>query len=216
MVATFLVTGSASGMGQAAAERLRSSGHRVIGVDVKDADVVADLSTDTGRAVAAAAVVEQCGGVLDGAVLAAGLGPIAGRDRLIVQVNYFGVVTLLTALQPALARSGRAKVVVVSSNSTTTTPAVPRRAVRALLDGDAERALRAVRWFGKRSSPMIYAASKIAELSGSRVLRTSCPERPINGEHCDTLGGRVRIPFQGFTAPLRRLRAPPFYSGVLR
>src|SRR6478735_542079 len=162
MVATFLVTGSASGMGQAAAERLRSSGHRVIGVDVKDADVVADLSTDTGRAVAAAAVVEQCGGVLDGAVLAAGLGPIAGRDRLIVQVNYFGVVTLLTALQPALARSGRAKVVVVSSNSTTTTPAVPRRAVRALLDGDAERALRAVRWFGKRSSPMIYAASKIA------------------------------------------------------
>jgi NAD(P)-dependent dehydrogenase (short-subunit alcohol dehydrogenase family) len=162
MVATFLVTGSASGMGQAAAERIRSSGHRVIGVDIKDADVVADLSTDTGRAIAVEAVLERCGGVLDGAVLAAGLGPIAGRDRMIAQINYFGVVNLLTALRPAFARSGRAKIVVVSSNSTTTTPAVPRRAVRALLDGDPEKALRAVRWFGKRSSPMIYAASKIA------------------------------------------------------
>lgn len=157
-----MVTGAASGMGREAAERLRVSGHVVIGVDLRDADVVADLSTDTGRAIAADAVLERSGGVLDGAVLAAGLGPISGRDRMIAQVNYFGVVDLLTALRPAFARSGRAKIVVVSSNSTTTTPAVPRRAVRALLDGDADKALSAVRWFGKRSAPMIYAASKIA------------------------------------------------------
>ncbi len=159
---TYLVTGSASGMGHAAAERLRAAGHSVIGVDIKDADVMADLATAAGRSAAAEAVLARCAGVLDGAVLAAGLGPIPGRDRLIAQVNYFGVVDLLTALRPAFARSGRAKVVVVSSNSTTTTPLVPRRAVRALLDGDAEKALGAVRLFGKRSAPMIYAASKIA------------------------------------------------------
>ncbi len=161
-VGTYVVTGSASGMGQATAERLRAAGHRVIGVDIKDADVVADLSTDAGRAAAAESVLQHCSGVLDGAVLAAGLGPLPGRDRLIAQVNYFGVVDLLEALRVALARSGRAKVVVVASNSTTTTPAVPRRAVRALLNGDVEAALRAVRWFGKRSAPMTYAASKIA------------------------------------------------------
>ncbi|WBP94602.1 SDR family oxidoreductase [Mycolicibacterium neoaurum] len=158
----FVVTGSASGMGQAAADRLRAGGHSVIGVDLRDADVIADLSTEAGRRAAVGAVLELCDGVLDGAVLAAGLGPVPGRDRLIAEVNYFGVVNLLAALRPALARAERAKIVVVSSNSTTTVPLVPRRAVRALLNGDSENALRAVRIFGNRSAPMIYAASKIA------------------------------------------------------
>lgn len=159
---TYVVSGSASGMGNAAAEKLRAAGHVVIGVDIRDADVLADLSTSTGRLAAVDGVLQRCDGVLDGAVLAAGLGPIPGRDRLIAQVNYFGVVDLLTALRPAFARAERAKIVVVSSNSTTTVPLVPRRAVWALLNGDAERALRAVRMFGNRSAPMIYAASKIA------------------------------------------------------
>ncbi|MGK2853144.1 MAG: SDR family oxidoreductase [Microbacteriaceae bacterium] len=170
---TYVVTGSASGMGRAAAERLRAAGHRVIGIDIKDpddtddtdindADVRADLSTAAGRRAATDAVLQRCDGVLDGAVLAAGLGPIPGRDRLIAQVNYFGVVDVLTALRTAFANAGHAKVVVVASNSTTTTPAVPRRAVRALLAGEPEKALRAVRWFGKRSSALTYAASKIA------------------------------------------------------
>ncbi|VEG54953.1 NAD-dependent epimerase/dehydratase [Mycolicibacterium aurum] len=159
---TYVVSGSASGMGRAVAERLVAAGHSVIGVDIKDADVVADLSTAAARHAAADAVLDRCGGVLDGAVLAAGLGPIPGRDDTIVQVNYFGVVDLLIALRPALARAGAAKVVVVASNSTTVTPAVPRRAVRALLNGDPAKALRAVRWFGKRSAPMSYAATKIA------------------------------------------------------
>ncbi|TQK27283.1 SDR family oxidoreductase [Arthrobacter sp. SLBN-53] len=159
---TYVVTGSASGMGRAAAERLHAAGHSVIGVDLRNAEVIADLSTDAGRATAVQRVLQLCEGVLDGAVLAAGLGPIPGRDRLIAEVNYFGVTDLLTALLPAFARAERAKIVVVSSNSTTVTPLVPRRAVRALLDGDIERAMRAVRMFGGRSAPMIYAASKIA------------------------------------------------------
>lgn len=159
---TYVVTGSASGMGRATAERLRLAGHSVIGVDIKDAEVTTDLSTAAGRSTAGEAVLQRCSGALDGAVLAAGLGPIPGRDHLIAQVNFFGVVDLLTVLRPALARTGKAKVVVVASNSTTVTPLVPRRAIRALLAGDPDKAVRAVRWFGKRSAPMIYAASKIA------------------------------------------------------
>ncbi|MGB5795524.1 MAG: NAD-dependent epimerase [Mycolicibacter algericus] len=142
---TYVVTGSASGMGRAATEKFRATGHTVIGIDLKSADVIADLSTAEGRRTAAATALAACDGVLDGAVLAAGLGPIAGRQRLIAQVNYFGVVELLMALRPALARADRAKVVVIGSNSTTTTPLVPQRAIRALLAGDADRALRAVR-----------------------------------------------------------------------
>jgi NAD(P)-dependent dehydrogenase (short-subunit alcohol dehydrogenase family) len=159
---TYVVTGSASGMGYAAAERLRAAGHSVIGVDIKEADVVADLSTAAGRHAAAEAVLTASSGVLDGAVLAAGLGPVPGRERQIAQVNYFGVVDLLGAWRPAFARVDRAKVVVIASNSTTTTPAVPKRAVRAFLAGDTDKAVRSVRFHGRGAPPMIYAASKIA------------------------------------------------------
>lgn len=159
---TYAVTGSASGMGQAVVAKLTALGHSVITVDVKDADVVADLSTFAGRRNAADAVLDRCSGSLNGAVLAAGLGPTPGAERMITEVNYFGVVDLLEAWRPALSRTDRAKVVVFSSNSTTTVPAVPGRAIRALLDGDAEKALRAYRVFGRFAPPMAYAASKIA------------------------------------------------------
>ena len=151
-------------MGKAVADKLRAEGHTVIGVDIKEADVVADLSTPAGRRTAADAVLAASAGHLDGAVLAAGLGPTPGaeRPRLITQVNYFGVVELLQAWRPALAAADRAKVVVFSSNSTTTVPAVPNRAVRALLAGEPEKALRALRFFGRNAPTMAYAASKIA------------------------------------------------------
>lgn len=159
---TYAVTGSASGMGGAVARKLREGGNTVIGVDIKDADIVADLSTPSGRRGAAADVLAACAGRLDGAVLAAGLGPIPGAERLITEVNYFGVVELLQAWQPALACAERAKVVVFASNSTTTVPAVPGRAIKALLAGDADKALRAYKMFGRYAPPMAYAASKIA------------------------------------------------------
>src|SRR6185312_8349523 len=161
---TYAITGSASGMGRQTAQRLRDDGHSVIGVDIKDADIVADLSTPHGRREAAEGVLAASSGKLDGAVLAAGLGPSPGRDRprQIAQVNYFGVVELLVAWRPALAAAQIAKVVVVASNSSTTVPAVPRRAVRALLAHDGDKALRSVRLFGKAAPVMMYAASKIA------------------------------------------------------
>ncbi|MGN0064137.1 MAG: SDR family oxidoreductase [Nocardioides sp.] len=161
---TYVVTGSASGMGQAVVRRLRDQGHRVVGVDQRDADVVADLSTADGRRHAVEAVLELSSGVLDGAVMAAGVGPTPGKDRplLIGRINVLGVVELLTAWRPALAASGHAKVVVFSSNSTTTTPLVPRPVVNAMLAGDVERAARILSFFGKAAPSFAYAASKIA------------------------------------------------------
>lgn len=159
---TYAVTGSASGMGRAVVAKLGALGHTVITVDIKDADVVADLSTPAGRRAAADAVLARSAGSLDGAVLAAGLGPTPGAERLITEVNYFGVVDLLDAWRPVLAAADRAKVVVFSSNSTTTVPAVPSRAIDALLAGDADKACKAYRFFGRLAPPMAYAASKIA------------------------------------------------------
>jgi NAD(P)-dependent dehydrogenase (short-subunit alcohol dehydrogenase family) len=160
----YAVTGCASGMGRQTAQRLRDEGHEVVGVDIRDADVVADLSTPHGRREAAEGVLLASSGKMDGAVLAAGLGPGRGRDRArrIAQVNYLGVVELLGAWRPALAAAQNAKAVVVASNSSTTVPAVPRRVVRALLAHDADKAVRRVKLFGSAAPVMMYAASKIA------------------------------------------------------
>ncbi|KMO66885.1 SDR family oxidoreductase [Mycolicibacterium chlorophenolicum] len=160
----YAVTGSASGMGLETAVRLRAAGHTVIGVDLDNADVVADLSTAAGRRAAADGVLAASGARLNGAVLAAGVGPGPGPARLrsIAQVNVYGVVDLLDAWRPALVATGHAKVVVFGSNSATTTPLVPGRAVRALLASDPDKAVRSVRHFGRNASALLYAASKIA------------------------------------------------------
>lgn len=160
----YVVTGAASGMGRAAAQKLRERGHTVVGVDLRDVQVVADLSTPAGRRTAIDGVLAQVDGHLDGAILAAGVGPAPGADRprVIFEVNYRGVVDLLDGWRSALARADEAKVVVFGSNSTTTTPLVPRRAIRALLAGDTEKALRALRIFGRNAPSIAYGTSKIA------------------------------------------------------
>ncbi|BCB75212.1 SDR family oxidoreductase [Phytohabitans flavus] len=167
---SYAVTGSASGIGAAVAGRLRAAGHCVIGVDLHDADIVADLGTPEGRSAAAAAVLERSGGLLDGAVLAAGIGPTPGPDRprKIAQINHLGTVELLTALRPALAASGDSRAVVFGSNSATVTPGVPRWVVRALRAGHIDRAVRTLRLFGPVAPNIAYAASKIAVTDWAR------------------------------------------------
>ncbi|MEU1953531.1 SDR family oxidoreductase [Nocardia rhamnosiphila] len=160
----YVVTGSASGMGRAVVEKLRQRGHTVVGIDQRDADIVADLSTPQGRRAAIEGTLAAVDGHLDGAVLAAGVGPAPGaeRPRLIYEVNYRGVVELLDGWRPALAAAGEAKVVVFGSNATTTTPAVPARAIRALLAGDVGKAVQTVRIFGRAAPAIAYGTSKIA------------------------------------------------------
>lgn len=207
---TYVVTGSASGMGAAVAARLRGAGSRVIGVDLRDADVVADLSTASGRQQAAAAVVEAAGGRIDGAVCAAGLGPRPGLERTIVEVNYCGVTDLLEGLRPALARSGSAKVVVIGSNSTTTTPMVPRRAVDALLAGDLDRGCARLMRVKRLAPAHAYAASKLAVTHWTR-LRATEQDWIGAGIHLNVLA-----PGAVMTAMLRDQLAGPEAKNVQR
>jgi len=62
------VTGSASGIGAAVRARLEADGERVLGVDLRDAEVTADLGTPAGRRTAVAAIGAACAGRLDGLV----------------------------------------------------------------------------------------------------------------------------------------------------
>ena len=45
----YAISGSASGMGAATRARLEAAGHQVIGIDLRDAEVIADLGTVEGR-----------------------------------------------------------------------------------------------------------------------------------------------------------------------
>lgn len=159
----YLVTGAASGMGAAVAARLRDAGHEVIGVDIAESvDVTADLSTAAGRSQAVRAIRDRADGVLDGAVMAAGVGALKGKERLTLEVNVLGSVELLEALRPQLAAADKAKVVVFGSNSTTATPFVPRRVLTLLRRRDVDRAVRIIGRMGPLAAPVAYGSSKLA------------------------------------------------------
>lgn len=155
---TTVVTGSASGIGRAVRARLEAAGEQVLGVDLHDAEVVADLADPAARR-AAVLQITRLAPVLRGAVTCAGLGPLPDRDpALLVSLNHFGTVDLLAGLRPLLAPG--AAVVAVSSNSTTCQPGVPQRLVDACLAGDEGAAREVAR--GIATMDGVYPATKTA------------------------------------------------------
>jgi NAD(P)-dependent dehydrogenase (short-subunit alcohol dehydrogenase family) len=152
---TVAITGSAGGIGSATRARLEADGVRVVGVDVRDAEVIADLSTPEGRAARVEGVAAACDGQLDGVIAAAGITHDDGR--LVTAINYFGAVATLEGLRPLLAGRPNAAAIAVSSNSTTTQPGVPVEVAEACLAGDEAAAL-AIAGHGIGA----YAASKLA------------------------------------------------------
>jgi NAD(P)-dependent dehydrogenase (short-subunit alcohol dehydrogenase family) len=137
-VGTVCVTGSASGIGAATRRRLEDGGHTVVGVDLRDAEVVADLASADGRAAMVEGVTAASGGVLDGLVVGAGVQGVGAA--LVVSVNYFGAIATLEGLRPLLARGRDAAAVAISSNSATATPGVDAAIVEACLADDEARA----------------------------------------------------------------------------
>ena len=205
----YAISGSASGMGAAIRSRLEAAGHRVIGIDLRDAEVTADLGTAEGRVEAVAAVTDAAGGVLDGAVSAAGLGPpVAGE--LVARVNYFGSVALLDGLRPALAASGAARVVQFGSNSSTTTPNVPDELVAAYLEGREEDAVALVGEVDPVfASTVAYTGAKLAV---TRWCRRAAVTEPWVGE-----GIRLNVIAPGpvNTPMLRQLQTDEVYGPLI-
>ena len=156
------MTGSASGMGQAVAERLRAAGATVIGVDRLAADLTVDLESAgerrrlVGEALARTAVV-------DGLVACAGVrqrlpGVAGGADAAtVVRVNYFGVIEPLVGLRGLLERSDDPRVAIVSSTGLLHVSDADAAAA-ACLDGDESAAVTAV----GDDATLAYRASKRA------------------------------------------------------
>jgi NAD(P)-dependent dehydrogenase (short-subunit alcohol dehydrogenase family) len=165
---TIAISGSASGIGAALYRRVEHAGDTVIGIDLRDAEITADLTTDEGRLHAVTAVRARCGERLDGLVTCAGVGPQVADWPCIVSLNYFGSHALLAGLRDALAAAGGAAVA-VSSNSSTISP-VDATIVDACLAGDERRARdRAAALSGQHA----YASSKLAI---ARFVRRNGPQ----------------------------------------
>lgn len=160
MTRTYVVTGSASGIGATTAQTLRYRGDRVIGIDLKGAEVEADLSTNTGRLAAAKQASELAGGVIDGVIACAGISaPIAKT----ISINYFGVTELLEALQPALAASDAPRAAVVSSMASIQPNS--KDMVEAALSGDEAATVQIAEGIvaaGPEAGYLVYSSSKRA------------------------------------------------------
>ncbi len=161
----YAMTGGATGIGAAIKEGLRARGDTVVVVDIKDADVIADLSTREGRGKAVAGILERAPEGLDGFVACAGVGPYV-NPALIARINYFGAVEVTEGVRPALERRGGA-VVVISSNSAPMSP--DPQYVEMLLAGDEAGACERV---ANQDGHVAYSGSKAAV---ARWVRRNAP-----------------------------------------
>jgi len=149
-----VITGAASGIGAAVLELLRASGWKVIGADLHNADVIADLSSLEGRHRMVERVFEQCAGSVDAVIACAGLSDQSPRT---VSVNYFGAIHTLTGLHPLLAGGIQPRAVAIGSLAGTF--AIDRRLEEECLN---DREIPALDHAGRVSPQLIYATSKSA------------------------------------------------------
>jgi NAD(P)-dependent dehydrogenase (short-subunit alcohol dehydrogenase family) len=160
MARTYVVTGAASGIGLATAQLLRERGHGVIGADLHDADVTADLATEEGRDSLVQQVTELSGGRVDGVLAVAGLAmPVAATAA----INFFGTVATLEGLRPLLLGSDAPRAVAVTSMASLFPP--DDALLAAMLDGDERAAVdRAAELAGSgpEAANAIYGTSKRA------------------------------------------------------
>ena len=150
--------------------RLLAAGDAVIGIDLKNAEVEADLSTQHGRREAVRAVEELAPGGVDRLVLCAGVATSTMPRAILPSVNYFGAVELLDGLKDCLKGRPEAAVVVICSNSAQMGPFQEHPYVLALLEGDEARAHDLVE---KENGFIAYGGSKHAL---SRAVRRRASE----------------------------------------
>ena len=169
MTRTYVITGSASGIGAATAKILKDAGNTVIGVDIKNADVEADLSTALGRHEGATKVIKLSEGKINAVIACAGL---AHPTAQTVSVNYFGVTEFLFALLPTLSKSASPRVAITSSMASLM-PNSPEL-VAALCSDDEAKALEIAQELvdaGGGAEQLIYGSTKRAI---SRWVRREC------------------------------------------
>jgi NAD(P)-dependent dehydrogenase (short-subunit alcohol dehydrogenase family) len=177
-VSITVVTGSASGIGAATRTRFEKEGDKVIGIDIKDAEIIADLSTNAGRESAIAGVKQHCGDSIDRFVACAGIATYARPLSLIPSVNYFGVVDLLDGLFELLQQGRDPAAVAVLSNSALWWTPDGSQYVQALLNHNEGEAWRILTEYEKADG--ILLASGQAYMGSKFALGIALRHRALN------------------------------------
>jgi NAD(P)-dependent dehydrogenase (short-subunit alcohol dehydrogenase family) len=134
-----VISGSASGIGLACKQRLESMGDRVIGIDIRDAEIIADLSSREGRDHAIIQALALSNGEIDGLVLSAGVSGMQHPGDFTVSLNYFGSVELFDGLRPAMEGRPNPCAIGLVSNSAQFDIDYEDPMVLALLEGDEDK-----------------------------------------------------------------------------
>lgn len=117
-----IVTGAGSGIGAATAARLRADGATVFGIDLKGAvDLAIDVTEPGANEAIVTAATDAMGGI-EGVAACAGISgaqSLDGHDDAfwdrVMAVNVTAVFRLIRAATPALAASGRGRIVTIGS-----------------------------------------------------------------------------------------------------
>ncbi|MEE3241136.1 MAG: SDR family oxidoreductase [Pseudomonadota bacterium] len=134
----YAITGGASGIGAGIVDRLQQDGHQVIVVDLHNADIEADLSSDQGRQQAIAGIKALAPDGLDGFIPCAGVGVNVKPVSLISRINYFGALATIEGLKDQVAKRHGAMVLISSISATMSQN---EAYVEALLAGNEEQAV---------------------------------------------------------------------------
>jgi len=113
----YAMTGGATGIGAAIKDRLLAEGHEVIVIDIKNADIEADLSSDEGRENANSELAKAASEGLDGFIACAGVGSHVTPPSLITRVNYFGAVASIQGARDLVAKKNGSMVIVSSTSA---------------------------------------------------------------------------------------------------
>lgn len=219
---TICVTGSAGGIGRATRAALEAAGHAVVGVDLRDAEVIADLSTPEGRAAMVEGVRSAAGGGLDG--LVAGAGVQGTEPEREVSINFFGAVATLAGLRPLLAGRPGGAAVAISSNSATTMAGADAAIVEACLAGDESAARARAREVGGLTG---YPSSKLAlgrwvrrqaaagEWVGEGIRLNAVAPGPVHTPMTDPIRDWVLDLGDVYPVPIRRIAEPEEIASVI-
>jgi NAD(P)-dependent dehydrogenase (short-subunit alcohol dehydrogenase family) len=189
---TILVTGSASGIGAATKRLLEDRGDRVIGVDLRGAELEADLGTPEGREAMIQGAARLAPEGLDAVVAAAGISH-AERPAETIAINYFGAVATLEGLRPLLAKAPRPRAVAICSTA-------------ALLPSDEATVEACLAMDEARARSEIAARPQSAYLASKRALslwlRRTCVQPEWAGAGILLNGVAPGVVETAMTAPL--------------
>lgn len=169
MARSYVITGTGSGIGLATKNKLESQGNKVIGIDIKNAEVIADLSSPEGRKEAVDNAIDMAGGFVDVVIANAGSAlPIAKT----VSINFFGATEFISAMNSTLSKSKSPRVAITSSMASL----MPndKELVELMLAGDETKAVARAQSLvdqGGGVEGLIYGSTKRAL---SRWLRREC------------------------------------------